>query len=170
MAKKEHVILVDRNDLEVGTLEKLEAHRQGRLHRAFSVFLFNSKNEMLLQQRAMDKYHSAGLWSNSCCSHPRPGEQTDTAAKRRLQEEMGITCALEKAFDFIYRVEFANDLIEHELDHVFIGRFDGHVKPAPAEVMAHRWVAAEQVKKNVETAPEKYTIWFRLVLEKVMHI
>ena len=119
---QEQVILVDQQDREIGVAEKLEAHRKGKLHRAFSVFLFNAKDEMLLQQRAAEKYHSGGLWTNTCCSHPRPGEPTEAAARRRLREEMGISCNLNKAFDFIYRAEFDNGLIEHELDHVFIGR------------------------------------------------
>lgn len=162
------VILVDRRDREIGVEEKLKAHQEGKLHRAFSVFLFNARNELLLQQRAADKYHSAGLWSNTCCSHPRPGESTIAAAQRRLHEEMGITCAVEKAFDFIYRVSFANGLIEHELDHVFIGRYDGAVRPAPEEAMAYRWAPIDAVKKELRDAAETYTVWFRLALERAV--
>ncbi len=165
---QEHVILVDRDDREIGIEEKLKAHREGRLHRAFSVLLFNSRGEMLLQQRAMGKYHSAGLWSNTCCSHPRPGEPVEAAAKRRLQEEMGIACPLEKAFDFIYRAEFANGLIEHELDHVFIGRYDGAVRPAPEEVMAYRWERIETLRSDLQSTPENFTVWFGLVMEKLL--
>jgi isopentenyl-diphosphate delta-isomerase len=165
---REHIILVDRNDREIGIAEKLKAHREGKLHRAFSVFLFNSKNEMLLQQRAAGKYHSAGLWSNTCCSHPRPGEPVEAAAKRRRHEEMGITSPLEKAFDFIYRAEFACGLIEHELDHVFIGRYDGVVRPAAGEVMAYRWEHVERAGNELQSTPKKFTVWFGMALERLI--
>lgn len=165
---QEQVILVDQQDREIGVAEKLEAHRKGKLHRAFSVFLFNAKDEMLLQQRAAEKYHSGGLWSNACCSHPRPGEQTEAAARRRLREEMGISCNLNKAFDFIYRAEFDNGLIEHELDHVFIGRYDGAALPDPGEVMAHRWVSIDTLKKDLAIAPENFTAWFKIAVHKVL--
>ena len=121
----ENVILVNKDDCEVGVMEKMEAHQKGLLHRAFSVFLFNKKGEILLQQRAKHKYHSGGLWTNTCCSHPRPGESLSKATQRRLREEMGIKCEMRPAFSFIYKKKFANGLTEHELDHVFLGRFDG---------------------------------------------
>ena len=121
----EEVILVNEQDEQTGTIEKMEAHRKALLHRAFSVFIFNGKGEMLLQQRAMGKYHSPGLWTNACCSHPRPGEEVETAAFRRLKEEMGIETSLKKIFDFIYRTEFDNGLTEYEFDHVYIGTYPG---------------------------------------------
>jgi len=125
MVAKELVVLVDENDNEIGVEEKINAHRKGLLHRAFSIFVFNSKNELLLQKRAADKYHSGGLWSNTCCSHPRPGENLKDAAHRRLQEEMGFDCSLREVFSFLYKKSFDNGLTEHELDHVFFGKFDG---------------------------------------------
>src|SRR4030042_2763439 len=125
----EKIILVDENDREIGTEEKLKTHEQGKLHRAFSIFVFNSKGELLLQRRAKGKYHSGGLWTNTCCSHPREGEKLEEAVHRRLKQEMGLDCPLKEAFSFIYKVRFENGLFEHELDHVFIGRVDG--KPVP---------------------------------------
>ena len=163
-----HIVIVDENDNEISTQEKLKAHQQGNLHRAFSVFLFNQKGEMLLQQRALSKYHSAGLWSNACCSHPRPGEDTIDAAHRRLVEEMGFDCQIEKVFDFIYRTEFDDGLIEHEFDHVFIGKYDGVVKPDPDEVESYKWVAIEELKKDIRENPQKYTSWFKIAFDKVM--
>lgn len=164
----ETVILVDKHDRQIGIEEKLKAHREGKLHRAFSVFIFNDEGEMLLQKRALHKYHSAGLWTNACCSHPRPGEPVAQAATRRLQEEMGFACKLQKAFDFIYKVEFDNGLIEHEFDHVFVGNYDGGIAPDPDEVVDYRWVKIATLKKEIETFPEKYTVWFKLALERTL--
>ncbi len=164
----DYVLLVDENDNPLRSEEKLKAHQEGSLHRAFSILLFNSKNEYLLQKRALSKYHCGGLWSNTCCSHPRPGEETLLAAHRRLKEELGIVCGkLEKKFDFIYKAAVNSSLTEHEFDHVFFGTFEGAIKPNPEEVCAYAWVAPEILKKDVENHPEKYTIWFRILLDKV---
>lgn len=163
---KEKVILVDAFDNEVGTMEKLEAHEKGQLHRAFSVFLYNSRGELLLQQRALHKYHSPGLWTNTCCSHPRPGETNIDAAKRRLMEEMGIECHLEYAFSFMYEQKLG-ELIEHELDHVFIGTFDGKPTINPEEVADWKLISESNLKSDMLQNPEHYTIWFRLCLQRV---
>ena len=133
----EQVILVDIEDCEVGVMEKMEAHKHAQLHRAFSVFLFNKQGKMLLQQRAFSKYHSGGLWTNACCSHPRPGESLESAVSRRLFEEMGIATPVTKAFDFIYQAELPNELVEHEFDHVFIGNYDGEVAPNHLEAVSY---------------------------------
>lgn len=164
----ENVILVDENDKEIGTGEKLLTHLRGRLHRAVSVFLFNAEGQFLLQQRAFSKYHSGGLWSNTCCGHPRPGETPLAAAERRLLEEMGIKCALEKNFDFIYKAELNDGLIEHEFDHVFFGRFDGAAKPDPEEACNWQWIDRESLERNVKEHPERYTVWFKIILERVL--
>lgn len=167
----EFVILVDEQDQETGISEKLEAHKTGQLHRAISVFIFNSRNEMLLQKRAENKYHSGGLWTNACCSHPRPGEDTGGAAKRRLQEEMGLECnSLQFVFSFTYRASLDNKLIEHELDHVFIGRSDETPRPDPNEVAGYKWLPLEDIRKNLAKSPELYTYWFRLIFERVVAI
>ncbi len=164
----EHVILVDENDIEIGQMEKLQAHESGDLHRALSVFLFNSKGELLLQQRALAKYHSPGLWTNTCCSHPRPGEESKDAAVRRLHEEMGMSCTLEKSFDFIYRAEFENGLIEHELDHVFIGSTDELPTINPQEVESWRYVSKESLVADIHNNPDNYTVWFKICLPRVI--
>lgn len=165
---KEKVILVNEQDKEIGVAEKLEVHQEGRLHRAFSVFIFNEKNEMLLQQRAPDKYHSGGLWSNACCSHPVPGESLESASERRLFEEMGIRCNLKKAFHFVYKAKLNNQLIEHEFDHVFIGKYSGEsVIPNPQEVMSHRWVSFETLQEEMRRFPKKFTIWFKIAVARV---
>lgn len=162
----EQVILVDEQDNEIGIMEKQEAHVQGVLHRAISVFVFNSKNELLLQQRAAGKYHSALLWTNTCCSHPRPGESVSDAARRRLYEEMGIECTLEKAFSFIYTAGFDNGLTEHEYDHVFTGVSDVVPMPDDNEVAAWKYISREELKKSVEAEPGLYTEWFRICIDK----
>jgi isopentenyl-diphosphate delta-isomerase len=161
------VILVDEFDNPVGTMEKMEAHRLGRLHRAFSVFIFNSRGEMLLQRRAFSKYHSGGLWTNACCSHPFPGEDPADAAQRRLMEEMGFSVPLEKAFDFIYRADFDNGLVEHEFDHVFVGRYDGPIAINPEEVADYSFHSAEVISKSLEESPEQYTPWFRIAFPRI---
>ena len=163
----EEVVLVDENDNEVGTAEKLEAHKKGLLHRAFSVFIFNSKGELLLQRRASDKYHSGGLWSNTCCSHPRPGEKLISAATRRLKEEMGIETTLSQTFSFTYKVNLENGLTEHEYDHVFLGVFDGSPKVNPSEATDWKWIDVEDLKKDIEANPRKYTYWLKEPLEKL---
>ena len=161
----EEVILVDADGAQIGTGPKLPVHRAGTLHRAFSVFVFNQAGEVLLQRRAEGKYHTAGLWSNTCCGHPRPGEETAAAAERRLGEEMGFHCELTPLFDFVYRVELHPGLWEHEFDHVFVGRYDGDPIPDPSEVGDWRWVAMRDLRREVRERPEEFTPWFRIVLE-----
>ena len=158
-AATEHVVLVDEQDRETGTEEKLAAHQMPRLHRAFSVFVFDRKGRLLLQRRAATKYHSAGLWSNSCCGHPRPGEPTDRAARRRLREEMGFDCALERVFSFVYRAALDHGLTEHELDHVFIGQFDGTPRPDSEEVSEWRATDLAELAGELERNPSAYTVW-----------
>jgi isopentenyl-diphosphate delta-isomerase len=160
----EEVVLVDQNDQPVGVEEKLIAHRTGKLHRAISVFLFNSKGQMLLQKRDEKKYHSGGLWTNACCSHPRPGEQVIEAAKRRLFEEMGIECKLEKKFDFIYEAKLDQGLTEHEFDHVFFGHFDGKPKLNLEEASDYRWVDMDALFEECDAHPERFTVWFQKIL------
>lgn len=161
----EQVVLVDEDDREVGTMEKLEAHRVGRLHRAFSVLVFNSKGELLIQQRADSKYHSAGLWTNTCCSHPRPEESIQSATARRLLEEMGIEAEPQFVYKFMYRIELGENLVEHEFDYVYKATFDGTPKTNPAEVQNWKFIAINELLADVKLAPEKYTYWFRLILE-----
>ena len=161
------IILVDELDQPLGTMEKMEAHRKGVLHRAFSVFIFNSKGEMLLQQRAKSKYHSAGLWTNACCSHPRPGEDIATAATRRLNEELGFTTTLKKVFDFIYRSSFENGLTEFEFDHVFVGQYDDEINPDKHEVNDFCFKTIEEINASLISHPEKYTAWFRIAFPKI---
>ena len=165
---KEFVILVDKSDSLLGSEEKITAHKQAKLHRAFSIFIFNSKREMLLQQRAKDKYHSAGLWTNACCSHPRPGENTEDAAHRRLKEEMGFDCKLEKAFHFIYKTAFDHGLTEHELDHVFIGQYEGSIVPNPDEVDAYKWIDIENLKMEIKENPGMFTSWFKIAFDEIL--
>src|ERR1700709_1109503 len=145
----EEVILVNENDEETGTIEKMEAHKQALLHRAFSVFVFNTKGEMLLQQRALGKYHSAGLWTNTCCSHPRPGEDVTDAAVRRLYEEMGMKCTLKEAFCFVYKAELDQNLTEHEYDHVFTGVSDDTPVPEPTEAGGWKYISADALEADV---------------------
>ena len=162
---EEFVVLVDQDDQKLGLMEKQQAHVAGLLHRAFSVFVFNSKGELMIQQRAASKYHSPTLWTNTCCSHPRDNETYEQAAHRRLGEEMGFDCELEYKFNFIYKAHLENDLIEHELDHVFIGTFDDEPKLNPDEVMAYRWVELDDLKKDMEKNPQNYTAWFKIIFE-----
>lgn len=164
----EKVVLVDEDDNPTGTMEKMEAHEKGLLHRAFSVFIFNNNGDMLLQQRAFSKYHSGGLWTNTCCSHPREGEATIEAAHRRLQEEMGFDCEIKKAFDFIYKKELDKGLTEHELDHVFIGEFEGEFRFNPEEDNAVAYVPVQEVLDEVVRNPQKYTEWFKICLSEVI--
>ena len=164
----ESVILVDKNDVEIGTEEKMKAHQNGGiLHRAFSVFIFNGRGEMLLQQRAEGKYHCGGLWTNTCCSHQRPDESMEDAVHRKLKQEMGFDTKLKEIFKFIYRAQFGNGMTEHELDHVFVGRFDGKVVANPDEAEGFRWANIAEVGRDVAKNPELFTPWFRMVLDKV---
>ncbi len=165
----EQVILVDADDREVGAMEKLAAHANGGVrHRAFSVFIVDPQGRWLLQRRAADKYHFPGLWTNACCSHPRPGEGTAAAAHRRLREELGFDCPLAERFQFEYRATSAAEgLTEHELDHVFTGEYSGAVQPDPAEVGAVRWVEIRALEAELRARPETFTPWFRLALERV---
>lgn len=163
----EQVILVNERDEPVGLMEKMEAHEKGILHRAFSVFIFNSRNELLLQQRALTKYHSAGLWTNTCCSHPRSGEETLAAAHRRLKEEMGIEVPLSYKTQFIYKSEFDNGLTEHELDHVFVGHTDANPVINSEEVHSYSWRNLGELKDEIRSSPEHFTSWFRIALDKI---
>ncbi len=160
-------MLVDEQDKQLGTMEKLQAHREGKLHRAISVFIFNSKNEILLQKRAIDKYHSANLWTNTCCSHPRPNEKTLDAAKRRLYEEMGIKCELKSAFNFTYSIKFENNLSENEFDHVFFGFSDNIPLPDPQEVSDWKYLSLEEVENQIGQNPAQFTEWLKLIFERV---
>lgn len=162
------VVLVDQQDTPIQEMDKMEAHRQGLLHRAISVFLFNSKGEMLIHQRADSKYHGGGLWTNACCSHPQFGEDVGESARTRLKYEMGLDCRLEKVFSFVYRADVENGLIEYEYDHVFIGYTDVIPQPNPAEVKNYRWVDPHLLKEDISRVPENYTTWFRIVLDKVV--
>lgn len=163
---EERVILVDKNNKEIGFEEKIKAHENGKLHRAFSIFIFNSKGELLLQQRAKTKYHSESLWSNTVCSHPRPNETYQEATHRRLKEEMGFDCELKKLFCFIYNKGFHNGLTENEYDCVFVGKFDGKPKPNPEEIENIKWVNFSELKKDIEQNPNKYSVWLRIALKK----
>lgn len=163
----EQILLVNEQDEPVGTMEKMETHRRGVLHRAFSVFIFDSKGHMLLQRRSAQKYHGAGLWTNACCSHPYPTEAVEAAAGRRLQEELGFTAPLHKLFHFIYRAEVENGLIEHELDHVFAGTWAGSVVPNPAEVGDYTFMDMEAIGEALLRHPEKFTAWFRIIFPRI---
>jgi isopentenyl-diphosphate delta-isomerase len=160
----EEVVLVNEQDVELGTMEKLEAHEKGILHRAFSVILVNSEGEILLQKRAAKKYHSAGLWTNTCCSHPRPGESVEAAAVRRLKEELGINTRPKLAYSFVYKVALENNLIEHELDHVLIGKFDGAPIINPEEIEDWKHMSVDDLRNDILSNPSYYTHWFKLIL------
>ncbi len=162
---EEKVILVDKNDNQVGLMPKLEAHEKGVLHRAFSIFIFNSKYELLLQKRASSKYHSGGLWTNTCCSHPREGEDILDAANRRLDEEMGIKTSLRKVYDFIYKAELDNQLTEHEFDHVFYGVFDNNPILNKDEAEDFKWVDMETLNNDIIKNEDNYTVWFKIAFE-----
>ena len=163
---EEHVVLVNTLDQAQGTMEKMSAHKKGILHRAFSVFILNSKGELLLQQRAHHKYHSGGLWTNTCCSHPRDGETVIEAGVRRLQEEMGMKCQLAKGFDFIYRSELDGGLVEHEFDHVLFGRSDVPPVPNPEEVSNYKYVSFTEMRNEMTAHPDDFTPWFRICFER----
>lgn len=159
--------MVNERDEETGIMEKMEAHQKGALHRAFSVFIFNTKGEMLLQQRAAGKYHSAGLWTNACCSHPQPGESTIEAALRRLREEMGFETNLTKVFDFVYKAPFDNGLTEYEFDHVFTGQYEGVVMADVREVSDYCFKDMTEINGSLKTHPQKYTAWFQIAFPMV---
>ncbi len=161
------LILVDENDVPVGTADKMEAHQKALLHRAFSIFIFNSKGDMLLQQRAISKYHSGGLWTNTCCSHPYFNQETLMAAEKRLQEEMGFTTALQKAFNFVYQASFDNGLTEYEYDHVFVGEYEGQILPNKEEVEDYCFMNMEEIKNSIQSHPKKYTEWFKIAFPKL---
>lgn len=163
------LILVDKKDREIGTDEKLKAHQEGKLHRAFSIFIFNSKGEMLLQKRAKTKYHSGGLWSNACCSHPRPNKNIKKEVAKRLKEEMGIRCSVKEASVILYRANLGK-LTEHEINHIFIGKFNGKPKMNKEEAEAWKWINLAELKKDIKKNPSKYTVWFRLILNKAFVI
>ena len=166
---EEQLILVDENDVELGFLDKLAVHEKGILHRAFSVFIFNSKGEFLLQQRADEKYHSPGLWSNTCCSHPNKGETLEEAIERRLVEEMGLQCEVEFKFKFKYKMEFDNGLTEHELDHVYFGYTDEEPILNPEEVKSWRYISLEELQLEMKSDPEHFSIWFRICFSEVVN-
>jgi isopentenyl-diphosphate delta-isomerase len=167
--REEKVILVDQNDEPIGLMEKIAAHEQALLHRAFSVFVLNDKNEIMLQQRAAHKYHSPLLWTNTCCSHQRPGETNIQAGKRRLQEEMGFEVDLKELFHFIYKAPFDNGLTEHELDHVMIGYSNEVPNINKEEVEDWKWMEVEKVKEDMANHPEIYTVWFKIIFEEFYH-
>ncbi|HXS35149.1 MAG TPA: isopentenyl-diphosphate Delta-isomerase [Flavipsychrobacter sp.] len=160
------IILVNENDESLGTMDKMEAHTQGILHRAFSIFILNDKNELLIQQRVNSKYHSGGLWSNTCCSHPKPLEDTLVAAHRRLQEEMGFDCELKPLFTFRYKCEVSNELIENEFDHIFLGHYNGPIKINPNEVSNYKFIAKETILDAMQKNPEEFTPWLHIVFPR----
>ena len=168
MKTEEQLVLVDENDNDLGFCEKARTHQEGRLHRAFSIFILNGDNKLLLQKRAERKYHSGGLWSNTCCGHPRPGEKVLDAAKRRLNEEMGVKCPLGELFSLRYRVRFENNIIEHEYDHVLMGSFQGSPKPDPKEACDWKWVDPLWVRRDARDNPRNYTWWFSLLIGRVV--
>ncbi len=166
VSMEEQVILVDENDNQIGLMPKMEAHEKAVLHRAFSVFIFNKKGELMLQQRAAHKYHSPLLWTNTCCSHQRDGETNIEAGTRRLQEEMGFTTDLKEVFSFVYKAPFDNGLTEHELDHVMVGAFEEAPEINIEEVQSYKWMPLEAVKKDIEKSPEIYTEWFKIIFKE----
>jgi isopentenyl-diphosphate Delta-isomerase len=163
---EERVILVDEQDHKIGTMPKMEAHEKGLLHRAFSVFVFNDRKELMLQRRAWHKYHSPGLWTNTCCSHQRDGEDSLEAGHRRLNEEMGFDTALTFAVSFIYKAPFDNGLTEHELDHVLLGQYEGEPIINTEEVSEWKWMPMENLKIDLIEHPENYTVWFKIIFDK----
>jgi isopentenyl-diphosphate delta-isomerase len=165
---KNDIILVDENDKKIGEGEKMAVHEQGKLHRAFSIFIFNDKNELMLQKRAASKYHSPNLWSNTCCSHPKPAEKTKNAAERRIEEEMGFKCRLEELLSFTYKIGFSNGLIENEHDHIFMGEYNGKPRLNSIEASDWKWVDLEDLEKDIRKNPENYTHWLKLCLNKLI--
>ena len=165
--RRNEVILVTEKDEAIGVMEKMEVHRKGLLHRAFSIFIFDSYGNMLLQQRAAEKYHGGLLWTNACCSHPFPDEAIDDAAARRLAEELGFTTALEEVFSFTYKAEVENGLIEHEYDHVFVGEYSGPIKPNADEVKAFAYYTQEEISRLLAEAPQTFTSWFKIAFPQI---
>jgi isopentenyl-diphosphate delta-isomerase len=170
MVSPEMLILVNEHDQETGLMEKMQVHQQGLLHRAFSILIFNEKNQLLLQQRASHKYHSALLWTNTCCGHPRTNESTPEAANRRLKEEMGFSVPLKKLFSFKYESVLENNLIEHEFDHVFVGRSNEAPIPNEEEVSDWKFISMDQLMKEIQLHPSNYTTWFKLILKETEKI
>ncbi|MCO4293136.1 isopentenyl-diphosphate Delta-isomerase [Solitalea sp. MAHUQ-68] len=162
------LLLVDENDNVIGYGDKLSVHERGDLHRAFSIFVFNEKNELLIQQRALEKYHSGGLWTNTCCSHPVKGEDLEITLHKKLEQEMGFDCPLSFQYKFIYKAAFDNGLTEHELDHVFVGKYNGAVKPNPEEVADFKWVSIDWLRSDVQLYPENYTEWFKKIIPNLL--
>jgi isopentenyl-diphosphate Delta-isomerase len=163
---EEQIILVDKNDVRVGCMGKLETHRKGELHRAFSIFIKNSKGELMLQKRADDKYHSGGLWTNTCCGHPRDSEELLEAAHRRLNEEMGFDCPFEEVFKFQYQTNFEHGLIENEIDHIFVGQHDSEPVLNPVEASDWKWMTVDKIKSDIIVNPDDYTYWFKIAMNK----
>jgi len=163
---KEQVVLVDEHDNKIGLMPKIEAHEKALLHRAFSVFVFNEENELMVQQRALHKYHSPGLWTNTCCSHQRDGESNIEAGKRRLMEEMGFSTELQESISFIYKAPFDNGLTEHEYDHILLGYYNEEPNINPDEVAAWKWMTLEELQKDIAKQPDLYTAWFKIIFEK----
>ena len=164
--KEEQVILVDQDDNAIGLMPKMEAHEKAVLHRAFSVFILNNNNELMLQQRALHKYHSPGLWTNTCCSHQRDGEDNISAGRRRLQEEMGFDVSLKETISFIYKAPFDNGLTEHELDHVLLGHYEDAPNINPDEVADWKWMSITDVRDDILANPQQYTAWFKIIFKK----
>lgn len=164
--QEENVILVNDKDEPIGTMPKMEAHEKGVLHRAFSVFILNDNGELMLQQRAMHKYHSPGLWTNTCCSHQREGETNIEAGKRRLQEEMGFVTELEELLSFIYKAPFDNGLTEHEFDHVLMGKHNEAPVINTEEVADWKWMTPKAVKEDIDKNPHIYTVWFKIIFSR----
>ncbi|NJY63337.1 isopentenyl-diphosphate Delta-isomerase [Salinimicrobium sp. CDJ15-81-2] len=164
--KEEQVILVNEKDEQIGLMAKMEAHEKALLHRAFSVFVFNDQNQLMIQQRALGKYHSPGLWTNTCCSHQRERESNIEAGKRRLQEEMGFTTELKDTISFIYKAPFDNGLTEHEFDHILVGHYNGEPILNPEEAHAYKWIGLEELKEDMKNNPEDYTEWFKIIFDK----
>jgi isopentenyl-diphosphate delta-isomerase len=167
LMKNQEVILVNEQDEAIGVLDKMEAHRKGLLHRAFSVFIFDAKGRMLLQQRAKEKYHGGLLWTNACCSHPYPGEDVQLAAERRLHEELGFSVSLHKIFEFTYRAAVENELTEYEFDHVFAGEYDGKIGADPREVADVEYRQMEEIRSALNASPESFTSWFKIAFPKI---
>ena len=163
---EDYVVLVDENDKKIGLMPKMMAHEKALLHRAFSVFIFNDNNELMLQQRAHDKYHSPGLWTNTCCSHQRDHESNIEAGQRRLQEEMGFSVELKEVTSFIYKAPFDNGLTEHEFDHVLVGQYNDDPKPNPVEVGHWKWMSLEAINADIDANPDHYTAWFKIIFDK----
>ncbi len=164
----EMLILVDEQDRQIGTGEKMEVHRKGLLHRCFSIFVFDERGRVLMQKRAAGKYHSGGLWTNTCCSHPRAGEELIDAAHRRLREEMGFDCELEERLTFVYRAELDNELTEHEYDHLLVGSWDGSVAPEPEEADGYEWIEVDELRDEISRRPERFTVWSRIAFDKLI--